>query len=244
MYRKKREKVEDDIRFKSITPQIVHLIAKNHKILASAMCRLQEYYESPFPEIKGQIFTLGQLKAQGARDCPGVWTYEGGRHHDTDWGGYNIPSYVLEPFIRGMFDPLTTYEQDIINALKCKQGKFYVIGTYGDKDPGENLDHEICHALYYINDIYREECLRAMAPFMEELKPMKEMLKEWGYCEEVLNDECHAYMSADYDWLIKENKEDFEKFKVKADKELHLKLREIKKRHFKEKEDDKDDSTK
>lgn len=224
-----------DLIFESFAPDIVHIKAKYHKILASAMVRIQEHYESQMPEIRGKIFTLGQLRAAGTtRKRPGVYTYEGGNHHDTDWSGYNWPSYALDPFIRGLFDPLTSYEQDIVNALRCKQGKYYVIGTYGEDDPSDTVDHEICHALYYVNSAYRGAVDVALHKYKKQLEPLKKCLLSWGYCEEVLDDECHAYMSADYDWFFENKKKDVEKFGIKVDKKLHERLREIKKKHWKE----------
>lgn len=225
---------DSDMVFESISDNIVHVRMPDKRMLALAMCRIQEHYESPFPEIRGKVFTLGQLRAMGSRHCPGVFTYAGGNRFDADWSGFNWPSYALEPFIRGMFDPLTEYEEDLVNALKCKQGDYYVIGTYGDKDPDGALDHEICHALYYTDKAYHGAVKAALSQYRERLSGLRDMLTSWGYCEEVLDDECHAYLSADYDWLTS-RKEDIEKFKVYLPKSLHLRLRKIKDKHFKEK---------
>jgi hypothetical protein len=199
------------------------------------MMRFQEHYESPFPEIKGKVFTIGQMRAAGSRRNKGVHSYEGGNHFDTDWGGYNWPSYALDQFVRGMFDPLTSLEQDIVDALKCKQGNYYVIGTYGEEDPGGAIDHEICHALYYVNSKYKQEVDKVLYRYRKQLEPLKKALLEWGYVDTVLDDECHAYMSADYDWFHKEKKEDIEKYGIKIDRKLHEELRKIKKKHWKEK---------
>lgn len=220
-----------------ITPQIVHIKAPDAKILASAMCRFQEHYESPFPEIRNQIFTLGQLRAMGSRHCPGIYTYEGGITFDADWSGYNFPSHILDPFIKGLFDPLTDFEQDVVNMLKCKQGKFYVIGTYGteeDDDPSGSLDHEICHALYYIDDAYRHEVDASLKKYTNNLKPLKKMLIDWGYDHSVLDDECHAYISADFDWLKEKKAKDLKKFNVVLPEQLHKDLRKLKNFYFKE----------
>ena len=229
---------KSDMLFSCITDEIIHIKMKDKRSLADAMCRIQEYYESPFPEIKGKIFTLGQLRAAGSRNMKGVFTYRGGLTYDADWSGFNWPSEALEPFIRGLFDPLTPYEQDIVDALKCKQGRFYVIGTYGEEDPAGAIDHEICHALYSPKDEYKKEVDQALCCYKDELVNLKNMLRYWGYCEEVLDDECHAYISADYDWLFEENEKDIKKFDVSVNKALHLELREIKSRHFKEESND------
>lgn len=224
-----------DLVFENITDDIVHVKAKDYKILASTMVRFQEHYESQMPEIRGKIFTLGQLRAAGTiKNRKGVYTYEGGNKHDTDWSGYNWPSFVLEPFIRGLFDPLTEYEQDLVNALKCKPGKFYVIGTYGEEDPGGAIDHEICHALYYVNLAYKTDVDKVMVKYRKQLEPLEKCLSSWGYCDEVLWDECHAYMSADYDWFFENKEKDVEKFGIKIDRKLHEALRKVKNKYWKE----------
>lgn len=224
------------MRFKAIANNIIHITFDDLKTLASAMCRFQEYYESPFPEIRGKIFTLGQLKAAGSRTLPGVHTYSGGNHYIADWSGFNVPSYCFKPFIQGLFDPLTSLEQDIVEALRCKQGKYYVIATCdedGKEDPFDCVDHEICHALYYINEKYKKEVDKVLKRY--DLSGLKEVLKEWGYADDVLDDECHAYLSADYDWLFNDKSEDMEKHDVKINKNAHYALRRLKKKYFKEK---------
>lgn len=223
---------QEALKFKNITDEIVHIIGKDRESLASAMVRFQEHYESPFPEIRGKIFTLGFLRSLGSRQNRGVYTYEGGKTYGADWSGYNFPSYVLEPFIKGLFDPLAPLEEDIVNALRCKLGKFYVIATYGEDDPSETLDHEVCHALYYLNEEYKSEVDEALSTV--DLTNLKKVMVDWGYCEDVLLDECHAYLSADYDWLFKDKKDDMKKFNVKISKTIHNKLRKIKDKHFKE----------
>ena len=215
----------ETIEFSTITPDIVHIKMSTKKELANALCRFQEHYESPFEEIKGKIFTLGQLRQLGSRENNGIWTYMGGNAHEPDWSGYNFPSYVLDPFFKGLFDPLTKYEQDIVEALRCKEGKYYVIGTFGDEDPDETLEHETCHAFFYLNDKYREQCIKAMDSYKKELEPLRKYLLEIGYSEDVLEDECHAYVSCDYEY-VKEN------WHIELPVKLHKQLRAIRKRHF------------
>lgn len=224
---------DKDLKFKKITDDIIHIQLPTREKLAEAMIRFQEYYESPFPDIRGKIFTLGYVRSKGSRHMSGVATYEGGKHYEADWSGYNFPSHILDPFVRGLFDPLTSYEQDIVNALKCKEGKFYIIGTFGEDDPSETLTHEICHALYYINPQYKKEVDVVLKQY--NLSNFKKAMREWGYCEEVLDDECHAYMSADYDWFFSKKKEDVKKFNIKIDRSIHIKLSKIREKHFKAK---------
>jgi hypothetical protein len=221
------------MKIRQIGSSIVHIVMPDRNSLAKAMYRLQEYYESPFPEIRGQIFTLGFIKSLGSRSYRGVNTYCGGENYKSDWSGYNFPSYVLDPFIKGLFDPLTSEEKDIVETLRYRQDKFYVIGTYGDDDPGDTLEHEIRHALYYISDAYKKEVDKALGGYTKQLVNLKKCLLDWGYCKEVLDDECHAYMGPDYEYFFTERKADADKYKVVVDKKLSNKLNAIAKKHKK-----------
>lgn len=199
-------------KFKSIGDKIIHLQAQDAAQLAQAMIRIQEHYESPFDDIRGKIFTLGQIKAKGSRSAPGVNTYGGGIHFDCDWSGYNVPSYVFEPFIKGLFDPLTEYEKDIVEVVRYRGDKFYFIATFGDDDPKETLEHEIRHAMYYISPEYKKAVDFILKDY--KLAPLKACLSQWGYADEVLDDECHAYMGPDYDWFYAKKKEDILKYEI------------------------------
>lgn len=214
-----------EINFKALHPQIVLVQLEDSASLAEAMARFQEYYESPFDDIRGKVFTMGQLWAKGSRSNLGINTYLGGNNYDPDWAGYNWPSHVLEPFLRGLFDPLTSYEQDIVNALKYRTDRFYVIGT--SLDYREALAHELCHAMYYISEGYKKEIDKVLA--LMDLTKVYRVLINMGYCEEVLADEAQAYLIADGKWFIKE-------FRLEDEIEPRLlaRLKRIKTKYFKE----------
>jgi hypothetical protein len=209
------------MQFNIYNNNIIHLVIPTRKELAETMIRFQEFYESPFEDIRGQVFTLGYLRAKGGRKKPGVNTYEGGNHFEAEWSGYNFPGYVLDLFIKGLFDPLTTQEQDIVNALRHRTDKFYVIGTYGDNDPGDTLEHELCHALYYVEPAYKNAVDKVLQQY--DTRELRKMLLDWGYCEDVLDDEVHAYLSADFQWLQGH-------YKCLHLKKCHVALRKIRKK--------------
>ena len=121
-----------------------------------------------------------------------------------------------------------------LSSLPNNGGKSYpnIIGTFGSDDPSDTLEHEICHALYYTNDDYRAEIEECLA--LVDLTNMNKMLLDWGYGENVLMDECHAYLSADYDWTYEKHKADTDKFEVKVPKEVHLDLRKIRAKYLKD----------
>ena len=198
---------------KKITDHITHLEYMCKRTTATAFMRFQEHYEGPY--FRGKVFTIGQYKDWYSRE-------NGGNTYEHDWGGFNIPDYVLSPFIKGLFDPLTEAEKEIVELFRYRTDKFYVIGTgVGEEN---SIDHEICHALYYTVPKYKIAVDEALDEW--DLTEIEDWLKNHGYCEEVLQDECHAYISADSKYL--------EKMGVTPGDDLHKKLRKIRKRFFKD----------
>jgi hypothetical protein len=181
---KKTEKISD---------QVTLLVYKDRESLCSALCRIEEHYESP--EFKGKIFTLGQYREWYSSQF-GAWSYY------KDWSGFNIPSESFEPFFKGSFDPLSEAEAEVIELFKYKTGKFCVIGTFegGDSDVYE---HEICHALYATNEDYKVEALTAVNKY--ELKELKSFLADLGYNKSTIPDECHAYICESFQYLKEKN---------------------------------------
>jgi len=202
------------IKISNIGTNIVHIIMDDKKSLARAMCRFQEFYESPFEDIKGCIFTLGYLKSKGSRANPRLNTYCGNELVDAEWAGYNFPSIALEPFVKGLFDPLTTEESSIVEMLRYRTDNFYIIATYGDNDDADALEHEIRHGMYGTCVEYKKEVDNALLKYEKDLVNLKKCLSSWGYIDEVMNDECHAYMGADHDYFFENFKEDVEKYNI------------------------------
>jgi len=176
---------------------LFHVQYPSQKELAKAFCRFQEHYENP--KFRGEIFTLGQLREWYSLHR-GAWTY-----YD-DWNGFNFPSYVLDPFKAGMFDPLSRAEKRLLNALKSIPGKFYVIGTHEkDESTEEVLKHEKLHALYYTNPAYKADIDAYFdLIFPAKLSPLRNHLRELGYHEAVIQDEMQAYMGASTSYLKSE----------------------------------------
>lgn len=197
----------------SIAKDIVRIRATSQHELSETFLRFQEHYESP--EWRGKIFTVGQFRAWYSREH-GANTYE------RDWSGYNIPSYVLEPFVRGLFDPLTPAENALVNLFRFRDGRFYIIGSQDD----DTLDHEECHALYYVSEAYRAAVDAVLGRHAAELAPVERCVRRMMYHPSVVPDEVHAYVSeGDEDWFL-ENRLEFPK-------RVHAKLRALKAAHMK-----------
>lgn len=157
--------------------------------LCKAFLRFQEYYESP--KFKGQIFTLGQVKH---------WysiTY-GADTYYRDWEGFNFPSYVLEPFKKGLFDPLTTEEQALLDLFKYRSDIFYVIGANNNNV----TRHELAHALYSFDPKYKSAIDKLCHTNKKALKSVSKYLLDKGYDKSVINDELQAYITDNEDAFI------------------------------------------
>lgn len=163
----------------------IYLIeSKSRQDLAATFMRFQEYYESPV--FSGRAFSVDEFAAWYASQY-GAFTYH------KDWSGFNIPSWVLEPFKGGEFDPLTEKENNLLNFFKNIRGDFYVVGaTPQDEECADTIKHEFAHGAFFTNADYRRDiidCLNAHKPNV-----VRVALKEMGYGDNVLEDETNAYL--------------------------------------------------
>lgn len=157
--------------------------------LSLSFLRFQEHYESP--QFRDQIFSLEEFKSW--------YTAQNGQFsYVEDWSGFNVPSYVFKPFVDGKFDPLSPRETALLEVFKHKAQPFYVIAT---NDVSETLEHEICHALFYVDPGYREAVVALIDSRRDELSEVFAKMRDLGYHEAVFTDEVHAYLSANPDWL-------------------------------------------
>lgn len=77
-------------KLKEIYPKVFLVTMDNSYDLAMTFCRVQEFYESPYKEIRGKYFTMAEFQRlytmRRGSDC---FTYP------SDWAGFNIPSQIL-----------------------------------------------------------------------------------------------------------------------------------------------------
>lgn len=196
-----------------VSDQITLLVYNSRESLCAAFCRIEEHYESP--EFRDKIFTLGQYREWYSKEF-GAWSYY------KDWSGFNIPAPAFRLFFSGHFDPLSPAEAEIIDLFKYKTGNFAVIGTFegGDADVYE---HEICHAMFATNVEYQLDVKAAIYRFYDEMAELREYLKDLGYNDFVIDDECHAYICESFAYLQEK--------KVSYPKDLTPILQQIKKQY-------------
>jgi hypothetical protein len=130
---------------------------------------------------------------------------------------------VLTPFIQGLFDPLTPAEKEFVDLFRYREGKYYIIGA---QDDGDTLDHEECHALYYVNDEYRKQVDQILASEAFDVSHVEKQIKRMMYHPSVIMDEVHAYISTgDRGW--------FKEHSLEFPEKAHKRLRAAKEKHFK-----------
>lgn len=165
---------------------IIRINFDDSEVMCSTFLRFQEYYESP--EFANKIFSLDEFKE---------WYRDGGEFtYCTDWSGFNIPSWVLTPFLEGKFNPLSHQEQWFLRLFRWRrsEGKlkdFYIIGTHGDGS--ESLKHETAHGLFYVNPDYKSEVQEVLKELKSDTRKAIEEYLVVDYHENSLEDEVHAY---------------------------------------------------
>ena len=197
-----------------INKDIVHLEFDTKYNMNNYMLRFQEHYESP--EFSGKIFTLGEYREWYIKTT-GDFNY----HNQVE--GMNFQSRVFDPFLRGLFDPLTEEEKELVERVGRGSSFKYLIGTFegGDHDVYE---HEVCHALFGTNDNYKKQIEKVLKKY--DLKKISKWLKNQEYGEHVLLDEIHAYVICNLAYLKEAG--------LEVDDKMHTELLKIR-RKFKPK---------
>jgi hypothetical protein len=164
---------------------VVHMRFFTQDALCRAFIRLQEFYESPYPKIRGNFFTLDEFKRRYVQDHGKPFSYY------KDWHGFNVPGRTVRAFAK-MFAHDLTFEERRIVDLKPMG---YLIATWKDAD----FDHEFAHALYHLKRPYQNGIRRLVKRFETNRWSLsvafKAWLKKYGYTEKVFIDEIGAYFA-------------------------------------------------
>jgi len=187
-------------KLKKLLPGIYHIEIKDRYDLAMTFCRVQEFYESPFKQIRGKVFNLVEFMALYAKktNCS-YFSYP------DDWGGFNIPGPIVnELYSRALSDH--NFYDDIIASIhdsivdEHRSIRYYLIGSDGDKT---TVAHEVCHGLFNLNEQYKKNTLKLIKTIPEKIqKKLAKALITIGYCKQVIPDEIQAYLSTDFSILI------------------------------------------
>ena len=172
----------------------------NQYDLAMLFFRAQEYYESPFKQIKGKEFTLMKaMELYSKKLGDGAFTYP------KDWAGFNVPGKVLDtlygPGYKYNIQDPSEYDghmECILSMIKPKE--FYLIGAV--KKDVATIEHELCHARFALDKNYKKKVRELLKQLPDKMKKkIEDYLLSIGYCKGVLEDELQAYITCDYHFL-------------------------------------------
>jgi hypothetical protein len=180
-----------------LNDKIFLFTAQTQKELTLTFFRVQEYYESPHPELNGSKFNTYDFLNR-------MLDEDGNIDYFSYWSGFNIPGHIVNKWWKEQdVEQATAHELVMFNQLN-EQGldfnkTYYIIGALeSDKD---TINHEIAHALYYTDVDYNRKMFELNAIFMFEHKneylKIRKGLMEMGYSENVIEDEIQAYMSSE-----------------------------------------------
>lgn len=179
-----------EMRIEKSYPGIVHVVFDTQYELTSTFMRLQEYYESPYDNIRGKYFTTEKYMDTYAKHN-GNFTYY------TDWQGFNVPGNIVKQFFAEFGDLLDKEEllDELILENTDGSEDFYVLGTFVD---GEShvMSHELCHAFWYLDEDFKTASLSLMSEIdVVTRQHTEQYLIGMGYGTNVIEDEMNAYLS-------------------------------------------------
>lgn len=151
------------------------------------MCRPQEFYECNSKRLRGKTFSFYDL-VDHYMDDRGVLGYF------DFWSGFNIPSTMLEKFF-SLHNDLNVRETKLRNITNPYKDKLYYV-VASQKNDIDTLKHELVHAHYFLNPVYKQEVNTIIKHMRPDLKSKLIIeLSDLGYTKSVMSDEINAYMA-------------------------------------------------
>ncbi len=201
-----------------IAPKVFHVAVEDSYDLAMLFLRAQEFYESPYKEIRGKNFTVLKFMEIYSKERDNVFSYP------NDWAGFNIPGKIIKKiYFDSVPEDFNFYDKTLFHIHKEIDSEFnyYLIGTL--PDDRDTINHEVAHANFCLNKRYKKESLQIIRKLpVTARKKIEKHLTYIGYDSRVFDDEIQAYICADvYDFL---NNIKFNKREIKTIKKAHEEL--------------------
>jgi hypothetical protein len=178
--------------------QVILLCFKTKYDLTSSLVRMQEFYESDSSKFRGKYFDLDTYMDWYSKKHDNIFSYF------EDWSGFNLPDYSIKEFEKLFKNKLRVKEEIVLNAinknLENNNTPYYVI-AYQENDYF-TLKHEISHALFYLNDDYRNKAINLISELPSDIYDgLIKFLKYKKYDSSVFDDEICAYMLSEIDFF-------------------------------------------
>jgi hypothetical protein len=183
-------------KLKKIYPGIYLCTIKDQYDLSMTFCRVQEFYESPYKEIRGKYFKLLDLMdTYVKRRKEHVFLYP------EHWCGFNIPGNVIKDLYYNdehQIVDINEYDlavMDMNDTIEEKTHKPYYLIASGE-DELSTVYHEVCHGLYSLDKDYKKKTDKLISKIIPTAyKKISKVLLELGYCKAVIKDEVQAYLT-------------------------------------------------
>ena len=147
-----------------------------------AMGRFQAHYDAPVEKFRAGYFSRGEFVKW--TKTYSLWS--------SPWVGTNKPVDCINR-VAGFGDN-SPEEQFVIDSAKDMPEGSYLISSTGTNGI---LRHELLHALFYVDEKYREAVRAIVAKYPEEAEDEFKWLRGIGYADISLVDECNAYICGD-----------------------------------------------
>lgn len=216
-----------EYKLKEVFPRVFLVTIDDPYDLAMTFCRVQEFYESSFKEIRGKHFNMLEFQRMYSKKFgDGIFSYT------YDWAGFNVPSYIIDKCYNyeKTFNDINQYD-DIIQEIDhkitnsdIKAPKYYLIGSQPKCE--NTIEHEICHAFYYLHPYYKKTVNQITDKVSEKIQSkIKKWLLSIGYNDKVFKDELQAYLTADPSTLL--NNINFNKSEEKTILKINKQLKQF-----------------
>jgi hypothetical protein len=182
------------MRITALNDKIYLLSAPTQYEVSMAFMRFQEFYESPYKEIRGKYFSHEKYMDLYAKET-GNFTYT------SDWLGFNIPSHIYEKALGKFALNAWIKENELTDlvgrtAFHYKAKKYYIIGACETDSAVQTSQHEVAHALWYLYPKYKKEQKENIERLaLRTRDKISTALVASGYGKLVVSDETQAYLS-------------------------------------------------
>jgi hypothetical protein len=193
---------------KKLGKQLLLFTFKTQKEITMTFFRMEEYYESPIKGLYQNKFDVFDFLNESMDD-------NGHIDYFSKWIGFNIPGHSIRDWSELHCPNYTPKEAEVLNHINSKvdtSQPFYIIAAKEGKT--DVMDHEIAHALYYLDKGYKTVMNIKVSQFKKQFPvqylKVQSWLKQMGYNKSVFMDETQAYMSTS------DKKEIMSKFGIKV----------------------------
>jgi len=177
---------------KTVRPDVIAVVVPNDYDRAMLFWRVQEFYESPCERFRESAFSVWDYAKWYSVKYGGCFSYP------ADFVGFNLPLIVAKRCYE-LNEVETPYDREmksIVDGLFVNGERKYLIGAESLK--GDTFEHEMAHALYYVDMAYRNDMDELTRSLPEKsYARLRRNLSKIGYHRGVLKDEVQAYMATE-----------------------------------------------